>query len=184
MSLALATISCVLLALVAGLLLLLGQLLRGMRRELREAPLLAEKLAQQLLAVRTGLEQARHEIHQAAHKLGPDLGAQLQAAQTTVNDLKFLIARGEQVANRVEQTAAGHPNGKLQATVTVTSEPAEAPVTYAPQAVVQHHPQQADPLESLLADLEEAAGTQPGPETVRRRPSQAEIELRAKERNS
>ncbi|HEX2859345.1 MAG TPA: DUF6468 domain-containing protein [Alphaproteobacteria bacterium] len=179
MSLALATISCVLLALVAGLLLLLGQLLRGMRRELREAPLLAEKLAQQLLAVRTGLEQARV----TAHKLGPDLGVQLQAAQTIVNDLKFLIARGEQVANRVE-SGTSHANGKVQATVTVTAEPAEAPVTYSPQTIVQHSPlpqHQQDPLESLLADLEEAAGT--GTETVRRRPSQAEMELRAKERN-
>lgn len=166
MSLALATISCVLLALVAGLLLLLGQLLRGMRKELREAPLLAEKLAQQLLAVRSGLEQAKHEIHQAAGKLGPDWANQVQAAQTTLNDLKFLIARGEQVASKLETS---QQNGKLGGTVTVHTEKTveiPAPVVTA----------SADPLESLLADLEETA-------PVSRRPSQAEVALRAKDRN-
>jgi hypothetical protein len=164
--LALATVSCVLLALVAGLLLLLGQLLRGMRKEMREAPLLAEKLAQQLLAVRQGLEQARV----TAHKLGPDLTTNLQSAQTMIGDLKFLIARAEQVAGKLEHTGTS----RVEATITkVVEQPAHQTMEMiAPSGSVQH-----DPLESLLADLEEAAGT------VSRRPSQAEVELRAKERN-
>jgi uncharacterized phage infection (PIP) family protein YhgE len=170
--LALATVSCVLLALVAGLLLLLGQLLRGMRRELREAPLLAEKLAQQLLAVRQGLEQARQEMNHAAHKLGPDLNQQLQAAQTTVSDLKFLIARGEQTANRME-----HANGaKIETTITKTVQTLEQPMVQQMESTVA-----TDPLENLLAELGDAAGS--GSKAIARRPSQAEIELRAKERN-
>jgi hypothetical protein len=109
-------------------------------------------------------------MNHAAHKLGPDLKQQLQAAQTTVSDLKFLISRGEQAASRLE-----HANGaKVETTITKTVQTVEQPMVQQMESTVM-----PDPLENLLAELGDAAGSK----AIARRPSQAEIELRAKERN-
>jgi hypothetical protein len=158
MATVLALVSCILLALVAGLLLLLAQLLRGMRVQLREAPLLAEKLAQQLLAVRQGLEQTRG----AAFKLAPELVRHLQEGQQLLHDLKLLTGRGEQVARRLEEGGSAGGAAPVEARREADGEPIADDPT-------------ADPLAGLLADLGEAAGT------VRRAPSQAEVALRTKE---
>ncbi len=91
-------VSCVLLALVAGLLLTIGEQLKRMKADFRKAPLLAEDLASQLMQAREAMAQ----LQKAAKDAGPLLQPVLKESERVRQDLEFLTARAEKLAQRLE----------------------------------------------------------------------------------
>lgn len=148
MNLYLGIVSCVLLALVAGLLLTVGLWLYEFRQNYKKAPLLGEELTRQLMAAR----EALLGLQKAAREAGPELAKAVSAAQTMTQDLNFLVARAEKVAST------------LDATTSPTPKPAKLPPAAEAGKVVSENVVAAastarDPLEELLAGL----GTEPAP---------------------
>lgn len=172
MSLYLNLLSVVLLALVAGLLMAVWFQLRDWRRANREAPLLAERLAEQLLAARKGLA----DLKQGLTSMGPELSTTLSDGGKLRVELQFLMQRCEQVAGKLEQL------GQYSATVAQAETVAEArqkdddlheaKVTLAEvagqngaassQGTVRHEHGEGghDPLEELLAGLQKSEAVQ------------------------
>lgn len=105
-------VSCVLLALVAGLLLTIGEQMRRMKADFRKAPLLAEDLARQLMQAREAMAQ----LQKAAREAGPALQPVLKEAGRLRQDLEFLNTRAEKLAQRLEQESRG---GAPEAVVTL-----------------------------------------------------------------
>lgn len=182
-SLLLGLVSCLLLALVAGLLLAVGQQVQAVRKEMRAAPLLAEELARQLLAARTALEQ----LKRAAAEAAPGIEKNMNEANRVRQDLQFLAARGEQLAARLEGQVAVLPAaagevplpGRESGRVATTVAHANSNAATQPGPVVS-----ADPLETLLAGLSPDMSQEPVSKMPRRgKPrtvSQAELDLREK----
>lgn len=100
MALYLNILSVVLLALVAGLLLALYFQLKVWRSTNREAPLLAEKLAEAMLSARKGLADLKHELVAQ----GPDLNRLLTEGGKLRVEMQFLLQRGAQLAERLDIT--------------------------------------------------------------------------------
>lgn len=172
-------LSVILLALVAGLLMALWTQLRDWRKANREAPLLAEQLAEQMLAARKGLTGLKQALTGEAPELNRLLseGAQLRL------DLQFLLQRCEQVAQRLEQITSSRPLPQAKQAVAETVAGANG------QAAGQNmaKPDAAggtDPLEELLAGLQEATGNVTPISRARRKRvgpvTQAELDLQQK----
>lgn len=164
-----------LLALVAGLLLAVGQQVRVWRQAVANSPLLAEQLATQLLAARHGLESLRKGVLEQ----GPELTRLLSEGSKVRTELQFLLEKAEQRAARMDLQLS---KAGLQADdATVTKQPKSS----AKQSLIEQvaganghaiMPSQpsSDPLEELLAGLQ--SPSQNG--AVRRGPvTQAELAL-------
>ena len=177
MALYLNILTVVLLALVAGLLLMLYFQLKVWRKANREAPLLAEKLTEAMMSARKGLADLKSELITQ----GPELGRLNTEAGKLRLELQFLIQRGAQVAAQLEEREdemrAEMPMARL------------APVT---QAVVEQvavanglaakpvkDGTEGDPLETLLANLQ--SGDEPIKKGAKRKRvgpvTQAELDL-------
>jgi hypothetical protein len=171
----------VLLAGVGGLLLLFWQELRRFRAASRTAPLLAEQLASQLLQARDGLAKLRT----ALQEVGPRLDGQLQEAGQCVVELKFLLERATQVAERLDKKTA-------ERTALPAAPPMQAAPTKMTQAVAGENvasnvgAAMHDPIEDLLARLQQddgraAAGLVAArAKRTRSGITQAELDLQAK----
>ncbi len=191
MALYLNILTAVLLALVAGLLLMVSFQLRAWRSTNAQAPLLAEKLTEAIMSARKGLADLKAELIAQ----GPEISRLTTEASQMRVELQFLIQRGEQMAGRLEQDTR-----PATAAVRVQDDEDDLPVVrLAPgtQAVVEQvsvanglaakpvnatqNPAGDDPLEALLANL------QGGVETIRKSPegkrkrtgpvTQAELDL-------
>ncbi|RYG62165.1 MAG: hypothetical protein EON60_00825 [Alphaproteobacteria bacterium] len=192
MALYLNILTAVLLALVAGLLLMVSFQLRTWRSSNAQAPLLAEKLTEAILSARKGLGDLKSELVAQ----GPEISRLTTEASKMRVELQFLIQRGEQMANRLE----GDTSRSVSASRAVDDEDEEMPmVRLAPstQAVVEQvsvanglaaKPVQQvqnqdgdDPLETLLANLQGEGGA----DTIKKSPkrkrvgpvTQAELDL-------
>lgn len=149
--------SVLLLALVAGLLVAVGLELRRLKPALRGAPLLAEQLTAQVLSVKQLLGQ----VKQGVSAVGP----QVAEAEKLRQDLQYLCARAEQLAQRLEVEPAsqkGPVRGALeeQMRVAVEAQVAEIELTVGrSNGVAARQPESVtrDPLEELLAGLEAVA---------------------------
>lgn len=166
MALYLSILSVLLLSVVAGLLLAVWMQLREWKDSTREAPLLAEKMAEQLMNARRGLE----ELKRALVASGPEISALVSDAGKARVELQFLLQRAEQVAATLDA-----PKAKVEEEGTATvALPDETPVERvaganglaAQQSQVAH-----DPLEDLLATLQ--AGEEAGNVTLLHRPGRA-----------
>ena len=114
-------VSCLLLALVAGLLLTIGEQLKRMKADFRKAPLLAEDLASQLMQAREAMAQ----LQKAAKDAGPSLQPVLKEAERVRQDLEFLSARADKLAQRLERQVSGEGD---DVAVVALPAPAEAKV--------------------------------------------------------
>ncbi|RYG62273.1 MAG: hypothetical protein EON60_00400 [Alphaproteobacteria bacterium] len=186
-------LTAVLLALVAGLLLMVSFQLRAWRSSNAQAPLLAEKLTEAILSARKGLSDLKSELVAQ----GPEISRLTTEASKMRVELQFLIQRGEQMANRLESdTSRSAASSRAD-----DDEDAEAMpmVRLAPdtQAVVERvavanglagNPRQQiktqggeDPLETLLANLQGEGGVdmiKKSPKRKRVGPvTQAELDL-------
>jgi hypothetical protein len=174
-------LSVILLAMVAGLLMALWAQLRDWRKANREAPLLAEQLAEQMLAARNGLNGLKQSLTAEAPELNRLLseGAQLRL------DLQFLLQRCEQLAQKLEQMSAQNVVVSKRYEV---EQVAGANGQAIGQNLTKAEPQgtKQDPLEELLAGLQQATvATNVTPiSTARRKRSgpvtQAELDLQQK----
>lgn len=193
MALYLNILTAVLLALVAGLLLMVSFQLRTWRSSNAQAPLLAEKLTEAILSARKGLSDLKSELVAQ----GPEISRLTTEASKMRVELQFLIQRGEQMANRLESDTS-RPASSSQANdedddampmvrlapntqavveqVAVANGLAAKPV----QQVVQNAGGE-DPLETLLANLQGEGGA----DTIKKSPkrkrvgpvTQAELDL-------
>lgn len=174
MSMFLGVVSCVLLALVAGLLLTVGFWLYEFRNSYRRMPMLGEELTRQLMGARDALSG----LQKTALSTGPELAKATGDAQKMVQELRILIAKGEEIAARIDE-ARPAPAQLIPARAD------SGRVSVASENVVAAASASRDPLEELLEGLgtvpDAPAGTaqaaaddgeQEGP------PSQAEIQLR------
>ncbi len=182
--------SIVLLALVAGLLMVVGMWLYEFRTNSKKMTLLGDDLGRQLMSARDALAM----LQKAAKESGPELSKQVTDAHKLTQDLRFLMARAEEVAQAIEQrnTVPAPANPNL---VDVTPKPdnarivAENVVAVASVDAVNLK----DPLEELLAGLGPtqtpvkarttpalADDMAPTSETPVRVASTAEVELRRK----
>lgn len=160
-----------LLAMVAGLLLVVGQQVRVWRRAMAQSPLLAEQLAAQLLTARKGLEDLRKGILQQ----GPELSRLLSDGNKLRTELQFLLEKADQSAGRLDLALDKKANGaKVTNGGKAAGKIAEA-VAGANGHAIQPSHAATDPLEELLAGLQ----AQPtAPSTSRRGPvTQAELDL-------
>ena len=162
-----------LLAMVAGLLLVIGQQVRVWRKTMAQSPLLAEQLAMQLLTARNGLEDLRKGILQQ----GPELSRLLSDGGKLRTDLQFLLEKADQSAGRLDLAMDKRATGAKVTTTAkaVAGKIAEA-VAGANGHAIQPSTPSADPLEELLAGLQ----SQPiaPPTHTRRGPvTQAELDL-------
>lgn len=98
MALYLNILTAVLLALVAGLLLMVSFQLRAWRSANAQAPLLAEKLTEAILSARKGLADLKGELVAQA----PELGRLTTEASQLRVELQFLIQRATQMAERMD----------------------------------------------------------------------------------
>jgi hypothetical protein len=98
MALYLNILTVVLLALVAGLLVMLSLQLKTWRKANAQAPLLAETLTEAILSARRGLAELKHEIVAQ----GPEVGRLTTEAGKLRVELQFLIQRGTQMAERLD----------------------------------------------------------------------------------
>lgn len=184
MALYLNILTAVLLALVAGLLLMVSFQLRTWRSTNAQAPLLAEKLTEAILSARKGLADLKAELVAQ----GPELGRLTTEAAKLRVELQFLIQRGQQVADRmdnggrmpVEEGDEDLPVVRLapaaQAVVeqvAVANGLAAKPMAPAPAGTGE------DPLETLLANLQGGAETikKPGKRKRVGPVTQAELDL-------
>lgn len=191
MALYLNILTAVLLALVAGLLLMVSFQLRAWRSNNAQAPLLAEKLTEAIMSARKGLADLKTELVAQ----GPEISRLTTEASKMRVELQFLIQRGEQMAGRLE---ADTSRPRTVARVDEDEDEIDLPVMrLAPgtQAVVEQvavanglaakpvaATQKADgddPLEVLLANLQHGGeGIQKSPKRKRVGPvTQAELDL-------
>ncbi len=91
-----------LLALVAGLLLVVGQQVRVWRKAMQDSPLLAEKLAEQLLSARRGLD----ELKKGVVAQGPELNRLLSDGGKLRTELQYLLQRADKVGAQLEGMSA------------------------------------------------------------------------------
>lgn len=173
-------LTAVLLALVAGLLIALWFQLRDWRKHLRDSPLLAEQLAAQLLAARSGLE----ELKKGLLAQGPELSRLLSDGNKTRVELELLLQRSEQVARKLERPVEA-VTAKVSITADGKTEVEE--VAGANGQAIQPAKPARDPLEDLLAGLqqyEESPVSKAPSAAIRRKRSgpvtQAELDLQRK----
>lgn len=171
----------VLLALVAGLMLALWTQLRDWRKHLRDTPLLAEQMAEQLLSARNGLEELRRNL--LSH--GPELTRLLSEGGKTRVELEFLIQRAEQLAQKIERV--GQPVAASAVLLKALDPVAMEEVAGANGQAIQPAKPARDPLEDLLAGLqqyEELPSIAKSPQLAKRKRSgpvtQAELDLQRK----
>jgi hypothetical protein len=141
-------LSVCLLAMVAGLLLALWFQLRDWRQANKAAPLLAEQLAEQLLAARKGLADLKATL--TAN--GPELNRLLGDAGKLRVELQYLLQRGEQLAQKLDtRTLArtGEVSVELVAGANGQAASRNLAKPDAPAALT------GDPLEELLAGLQQ-----------------------------
>lgn len=148
-------LTVVLLALVAGLLLVLHFQLRTWREASREAPLLAEKLTEAMLSARKGLSDLRHELVGQ----GPELNRLISEGDKLRVELQFLMQRGAQMAERLDeregQMAEDFPVVRLSAAAQAAVEQVAGANGLAAKPMVGTvGAHQGDPLEELLANLQ------------------------------
>lgn len=144
MALYLSILSVLLLSVVAGLLMALWLQLREWKESTREAPLLAEKMTEQLMQARRGLE----ELKRALVSSGPEISGLISEAGKMRVELQFLIQRAEKVASSLDRPVS---------TVEVDTAPLVSAVENVAGANgMAAQPSQVahDPLEDLLANLQ------------------------------
>lgn len=152
MTLYLGIVSCVLLALVAGLLLTVGLWLYEFRQNYKKAPLLGEELTRQLI----GAREALVNLQRTAKEAGPELAKAVASAQNMTQDLNFLLARAEKVASALDDATAPTPKAVKVPVVEGGRVMSENVVAAASAS--------RDPLEELLAGLGgEPAAAPPAP---------------------
>lgn len=131
----------VLLGGVAGLLLALWFQLRDWRQSVAQAPLMAERLAEQLMAARKGLEELKRSVIAQA----PELNQLLSEGGKLRVELQYLLQRAEKIG--------GNGEGKLSQTVKNAEAMVEEIAGANGQAIQSSHTAH-DPLEDLLAGLQ------------------------------
>ena len=150
-------LTVVVLALVAGLLLTLWLNLRMWRESATAAPVLAERLTEQLLAARRGLE----ELKKALMAVSPEVSKLLSDGRKMQVDLEFVMQRAEQVAKGLAEGAVAKSGavkgGGGQVVADKVRLDSEA-VAGANGKAVQVSAVAHDPLEDLLAGLQAATG--------------------------
>ncbi|MCA3243820.1 MAG: hypothetical protein INF43_00755 [Alphaproteobacteria bacterium] len=173
-----------LLAMVAGLLLAVGQQVKVWRRAVADSPLLAEQLATQLLAARQGLESLRKGVVEQ----GPELSRLLSEGGKLRTELQFLLEKAEQRAARLDlqldKSAPAATGAKVLPTKAAAKNALIEQVAGANGHAIQPSQPSQDPLEELLAGLQ---GTPGGQSTsgVRRGPvTQAELALQQRVKGS
>lgn len=188
MALYISILTVVLLALVAGLLLVVHIQLKEWRVTAREAPLLAEKLTEAMLSARKGLADVKQELAAS----GPELNRLIEAAGQSRVELQYLLQRAEHMGQRLEHVTRRQPQDvddlpsvtlapETQAVVErVASANGRAAKPLA-QPVLSSSDRVGDPLEELLANLQTAGEEQPVSKTPQRKRSgpvtQAELDL-------
>lgn len=157
MALYLNILTVVLLALVAGLLLTLYFQLKTWRAVNREAPLLAEKLAEAMLSARKGLADLKAELIGQ----GPELNRLLSDGDKLRVELQFLLQRGAQMASqldaREESLHDDMPTLRLSPATQAVVERvtvANAQAATLVSGTVKEVGKDGDPLEELLANLQ------------------------------
>lgn len=147
----LSVLTCVLLACVAGLLLVVAQQVRALRREAGKLPVLQDDMGRFLMTARQGVEELKTKLV----AVGPQLESQVSDADKRVTELELLLDRAEKVAAKLEQ---GIDVGRPATVVGVTPVPA-VEVVVANGAAAREPKDtiiEKDPLEDLLAGLKEA----------------------------
>lgn len=192
MALYISILTVVLLALVAGLLLVVHIQLKEWRVTAREAPLLAEKLTEAMLSARKGLADMRQELVSS----GPELNRLIEAAGQSRVELQYLLQRAEGMADKIdaatrrtrdraeemeEELVGVSLAPETQAVVErVASANGRAAKPLA-QPVLSSSDRVGDPLEELLANLQTAGEEQPVSKIPQRKRSgpvtQAELDL-------
>jgi hypothetical protein len=160
-----------LLALVAGLLLAVGQQVRVWRHAVANSPLLAEQLATQLLAARQGLESLRKGVLEQ----GPELSRLLSEGGKLRTELQFLLEKAEQRAARMDLQLAKSQaeGGEVKPSRNNGKQALIEQVAGANGHAIMPSQPSSDPLEELLAGLQ----TPPSPTTRRGPVTQAELAL-------
>ena len=160
-----------LLALVAGLLLVVGQQVRVWRQAMAQSPLLAEQLAAQLLAARNGLDDLRKGVVQQ----GPELARLLSEGGKLRTELQYLLEKADQSAARLDLQLDKKANGSAPKMPKATGSIVEQ-VAGANGHAIQPSQPSSDPLEELLAGLQTPPASENKPS--RRGPvTQAELTL-------
>lgn len=167
-------VSCVLLALVAGLLITVGWWLYEFKNSYRKMPMLGEELTRQLMGARDALMG----LQRSARDTGPELAKHVAEAHKLMQDLRFLLSRGEEIASKLEQMqerkVVVQPEPVVSRTAVnipaaesgrVVQENVVAMASMAPG--VQAATPVRDPLEELLAGL----GSTPPEVPVRKEPA-------------
>jgi Domain of unknown function (DUF6468) len=188
MAMYISILTVLLLALVAGLLLVLHFQLKEWRVAAREAPLLAEKLTEAIMSARKGLADIKHELMGS----GPELNRLIDAAGQTRVELQFLLQRAETTADKLDTGTSRRvvedelPSVRLSPEVQAVVERVAGANGMAarplPQAVQGGVAREGDPLEELLANLQTAEGADaPVSKSPKRKRSgpvtQAELDL-------
>lgn len=151
MSLYLSILTVLLLSVVAGLLLAVWLQLREWKDASREAPLLAERMAEQLMQARRGLE----ELKKALVASGPELSSLLSEGGKMRVELQFLLQRADQVAAAIDQPRGDDPLVSAASSASVSVSAVET-VAGANGRAAQPSQVSHDPLEDLLANLQAA----------------------------
>lgn len=178
MALYLNILTVVLLALVAGLLLMLYFQLKIWRVANREAPLLAEKLTEAMLSARKGLADLKQDLIGQ----GPELGRLTTEASKLRVELQFLLQRGAQVAAQLEaredEVRADMPMARL-APVTQAVVEQVAVANGLAAKPIKDNGNGGDPLEELLANLQTEEPVRKSPAKRKRvgPVTQAELDL-------
>ncbi len=188
MALYISILTVLLLALVAGLLLMLHFQLKEWRVAAREAPLLAEKLTEAILSARKGLADIKHELSGS----GPELNRLIDAAGQSKVELQFLLQRAESLGDKLEQATRRRavtveddlPSVRLAPETQAVVERVAGANGMAARPLPQAAPagREGDPLEELLANLQTAgvadAPVSKSPKRKRSGPvTQAELDL-------
>jgi hypothetical protein len=164
-------LTVLLLALVAGLLLAVGQQVRVWRQVMAQSPLLAEQLAMQLLSARQGLEHLRAGLMQQ----GPELTRLTSDAGKLRTDLQYLLEKADQAAARMDMKLHPPTESAKSARLPKVQGAVVEQVAGANGHAIQPSQPSHDPLEDLLAGLQAvpAAAT-----SIRRGPvTKAELTL-------
>jgi hypothetical protein len=165
-----------LLAGVAGLLVLVWQQLRVWRAASKQAPLLADALAAQLQSARGALA----EMKQALLQGGPELERLLSDVQQARVELQFLLQRGSQLNDQLAaQLSAPQPQAERVSSANGRALNQGKPVETAQLPLLAPVAgKMADPLEQLLAGLQETPAPVAAPKRRRVGPvTQAELNL-------
>ncbi len=189
MAMYISILTVLLLALVAGLLLVLHFQLKEWRVAAREAPLLAEKLTEAIMSARKGLADIKHELTSS----GPELNRLIDAAGQSRVELQFLLKRAETVAEKLDSGTSRKgaddddlPHVRLAPEVQAVVERVAGANGLAarplPQQASAGSARDGDPLEELLANLQTVAGAEtPVTKSPKRKRSgpvtQAELDL-------